>query len=144
MIEREDVHQPRRLAGIAIKRQPGAEHLLVELGFAEAGIDDGADALAWVGGAGEPRHGIGAQLRQQVAHGGEQQLVLVLEIVVHHAGGNPRLGGNARHGGIGEAMRVDGGDRRLHQLLAPDRRHSKLRHPTLRRESVVFYWSAVQ
>jgi len=139
MIEGEDVHQPGRLAGIAVKRQPGAEHLLVELAVAETGIDDGADALARVIGAGEAGHGIGAELRQQVAHGGEEQLVLVLGIVVYHPGRNAGLGSDARHGGIGEAMRVDGGNCRLHQLLAPDWRHSELRHFALPCRKVSFF-----
>ena len=113
--------------------------MLIELRVAETGVDDGPDAPCGIGGARQPLHGIGAQLCQKVAHGGEEQLVVVLEIVMYHAGGDPRLGSNARHGGIGEAVLMDGDNRRLHQLPSPDLRHSELRHPDPFRSELSFF-----
>ena len=75
-----------------------------------------------------PDHRI-AEVDRQLAHGGFQQLALVLEIMVHDAGGDAGRGGDARDAGLREADIVDRGDGRLDQLPTPD-----LFHPDLGQE----------
>ena len=63
-------------------------------------------------------------------HGGEEQVVLVLEIMVHEAGRHAGAPGDAGHGGMAEPVLVNDRDGRLHQLPASDRSHAELWHPS--------------
>ncbi len=57
-----------------------------------------------------------------------EQVVLVLEIMVDHAGGDASLSRDAGHGGMVETVLMNDVNGRFHQLLPADRAHSKLRH----------------
>ena len=124
-------HDPRelcRLAGVAVEREPGGHHLRLELRAREGGVDHRLDALKRRRGGAEANEQVGAQGRQHAPHRLEQQIVLVDEVMVHDAGRDPRLGGDAGDCRIGETEFVDRGDRRVDELAPPDRAHTELWH----------------
>ena len=129
-----NIPQPVGLAGIAVKRQPCAEDLFVELLIAKTGVDDGADTLVRTGCMGKTGHDVSPEFGQQMPHGGEEQVVLVMEIVMNQSSGHAGPFSDAQDRGIGEALLMDNSDCSLYQLLAPDRTHSQLRHNPSRKK----------
>jgi hypothetical protein len=81
-----------------------------------------------VAAAAEPLHRVAAQFGQQMAHGGEQQVVLAVEVVMHDAGRHPGARGNPRNGGFRIAVVMQRADGGCDELVPADRTHADLWH----------------
>ncbi len=88
VIDAQDALERGRAPGIAVKRHPGAEHLIGELLIAERSVDNGVEPVLRRRRGTHARHGIAAQRLEQVLHGGEQQVVLVGEVAIDRLLGN--------------------------------------------------------
>ncbi len=98
-----------------------------------------ASALARRLRLGEPRLDLLAELGQEMAHGGEQQLVLAAEIMVRQRRGDAGAAGDLAHRHLAHAAVVDGVDRRRDQRLAAHRLHSDPRHQSTSRFELFAY-----
>ena len=77
---------------------------------------------------GEPRLDLVAELGEEVAHGGEQELVLAAEIMMRQRRRDAGAAGDLAHRHLAHAAGVDGLDRRRDQRLAAQRLHSDAWH----------------
>jgi hypothetical protein len=79
-------------------------------------------------GPGQPRTHRATVDRQDVAHGGEEDLFLVAEVVMRQRRRDPGAARDPADGDVERARMADLGDGRLDQRLASDRLHTELRH----------------
>ena len=79
-------------------------------------------------GAGEPLDEDGAELGEEVPHGGEDEVVLAAEIVVGEGGRDAGAAGDLRHGHLERAVVGDLAERGADQRPAPRLGHLRPRH----------------
>ena len=95
--------QPSCLArrqGKHVKIQPGRHRMRLEIRGRKAARDDGLQPLHRCVRRVKPFHNILAVFPQDMAHRGQQDLILAAEIMMRQPAGHARTPGNLRHGHV--------------------------------------------